>query len=102
MSVRHIVLFRFKAEVPPEQVDGVVQAFAALRHQVPGIEAFECGTNSSGEGLHRGLTHAFLLTFDSVASRDAYLPHPAHQAFVRQLEGIVDDVLVFDYAPSAR
>ena len=32
-------------------------------------------------GKNLGFTHVYLLTFESVAARDAYLPHPEHKKF---------------------
>jgi quinol monooxygenase YgiN len=95
--LRHLVLLRFKADAPVEGVAGIERAFVALREQIDGVRDLEWGTDVSPEGLAKGFTHAFLLTFDDAAARDAYLPHPAHQAFVAQLKPLLDDVLVIDY-----
>ena len=56
------------------------------------------GPNNSPEGLTKGLTHAFTLTFASSAARDAYLPHPVHAEFVETwVKPNITDVCVFDY-----
>lgn len=75
--------------------------FRALQNTIPGIIGFEHGANNSPENLHRGLTHIYLLTFESVAARDAYLPHPEHKKFgeVIRTMGIVAEVFVVDYTP---
>jgi quinol monooxygenase YgiN len=95
--LRHLVLLRFKAEASVDGVAGIERAFVALREQIDGVRDLEWGTDVSPEGLAKGFTHAFLLTFDDAAARDAYLPHPIHQAFVAQLKPLLDDVLVIDY-----
>lgn len=95
--LRHLVLLRFQPGLPPATVDGVVAAFVALRAAVPGVRRLEWGTNESPEGLDQGYTHAFTLDFDDAAARDAYLPHPAHQAFVERLKPCLDAVLVIDH-----
>jgi quinol monooxygenase YgiN len=97
MALRHLVLLKFKADATPNQVDAVVQAFRALREHVHAVRGLEWGTDVSPEGLAKGFTHAFLLSFDTAAGRDVYLPHPAHQAFVAQLQPLLADVLVIDY-----
>jgi hypothetical protein len=51
----------------------------------------------SVEGKSDGFTHLFLVTFRSEEGRAAYLPHPAHQEFVKLVGPHVDKVLVFDY-----
>lgn len=95
--LRHVVMFKFKDEATEQQVREVVDAFRALPDQIDQILGFEWGTNNSEEGHDHGYTHCFTVTFGSAADRDAYLPHPAHQAFVEKLMPILDKVHVFDY-----
>jgi quinol monooxygenase YgiN len=95
--LRHLVLLKFKAEATPAEVEAIVQAFVALRESVDAVSGLEWGTDVSPEGLAKGFTHAFLLSFADAAARDAYLPHPAHQAFVERLQPLLADVLVIDY-----
>ncbi|MDO1502682.1 Dabb family protein [Winogradskyella maritima] len=40
------------------------------------MQGYEWGTNNSPEGLDKGFTHAFFLTFKSEEDRAIYLPHP--------------------------
>jgi hypothetical protein len=95
--LRHVVLFKFKADATKEQIDEIVVGFQALPKKIEGITAFEWGTNNSPEGLAEGFTHCFVVTFDNARSRDAYLPHQAHKDFVAVLLPKLDKVLVVDY-----
>lgn len=95
--LRHVVSFKFKDGATPEQIQEVVDAFAALEKKIPFIVDFECGTNVSPEGLTKGFTHCFIATFKSAKDRDAYLPHPEHKAFGKLLGPILDDVMVIDF-----
>ena len=95
--LRHLVLLRFKPTASAADIGSIEAAFCALRTLVPGVSGLEWGTDASPEGLAKGFTHAFMLSFADAAHRDAYLPHPAHQAFVAQLKPVLDDVLVLDY-----
>lgn len=97
--VRHVVLFKFKAEATPEQIREVEQAFVALTDKIDEIKDLEWGTDESPEGISKGFTHCFLVTFASAADRDAYLPHPEHQAFVDVLRPHLQEALVVDYVP---
>src|SRR5690606_24047500 len=72
-QVRHIVVFKYKPEATPEQIERITTAFAALRDQIPGIVSFEHGVNNSPEGLNKGFTHVYVVTFTDAAARDAYL-----------------------------
>ena len=97
MAIRHLVLLRFASDTREADRRAIESAFAALSEKIDGITAFEWGIDVSPEGLSKGFTHAFALTFTDAAARDAYLPHPAHRAFVEQLKPCLADVLVFDY-----
>lgn len=95
--LRHVVLFAFKEGTSPEQVKAIEDAFKALPSKIDTIADFEYGTDISPEGKAQGFTHCFLVSFRDEASRDAYLPHAAHQDFVKVLRPHLDKVLVVDY-----
>ena len=95
--LRPLVMFQFHDDLPERQVDDIVNAFCELENQIDFITDFEYGTNISSEGLSNGLTHCFLLTFDSEKKLQDYLKHESHMAFVRLLQGKVAKVQVLDY-----
>ena len=95
--LRHVVIFKFKESSSKEEVQKVVDEFRALKSKIPQIASFEFGTNNSPEGLNNGFTHCFLVTFKTDKDRDAYLPHPAHKAFVEVLKPHLDKAMVIDY-----
>ena len=97
--VRHVVVFKYKKDAAPDKIAQVTRAFRDLKGTIPGITAFEDGINNSPEGKNLGFTHVYQLTFESVAARDAYLPHPEHKKFGELLGklGVVEDVFVVDY-----
>ena len=97
MLLRHVVLFKFKEDTPPDKTKELENAFRALPGKISLIKKFEWGTNSSPENLSQGFTHCFFVTFSSDADRDAYLVHPAHKEFGKLLKPILDKVLVLDY-----
>ena len=96
-QLRHVVLFKFKKEATSEAIKSIENAFIALPNKIETIKDFEWGLNNSPEGLNKGLTHCFFVTFDSEEGRTTYLPHPSHKAFVELLKPHLDDVLVLDY-----
>ena len=95
--LRHVVIFKFKDASSAQEVQKVVDGFRELKSKIPQIASFEFGTNNSPEGLNDGFTHCFLVTFKSEKDRDAYLPHPAHKAFVELLKPHLDKAMVIDY-----
>lgn len=96
-QLRHVVLFKFKEGTTQEDIAKVEEAFAELPTKIPQIKGFEFGVNNSPEGLSKGYTHCFLLTFDSEEDRAVYLPHPEHKAFGQSIGMFIDNVLVVDY-----
>ena len=95
--LRHVVLFKFKETSSAEDVKKVEDAFRALPSKIKEVKSFEWGKNNSPEGINEGLTHCFLVTFATEKDREAYLPHPAHKAFVEVLKPHLDKVVVVDY-----
>ncbi len=95
--LRHIVLFKFKEDTTKENVIAIENAFAELPAKIPEIVDFEWGTNNSPEGLDKGFTHSFFVSFKDEKGREVYLPHPDHKAFVELAGPSIEDVLVIDY-----
>lgn len=75
-AVRHVVVFKYKPTATPAQMAQVTAAFRGLKGKIPGI-----------------------VTFESVAARDAYLPHPDHKAFGDLLTrlDVVENIFVVDF-----
>jgi hypothetical protein len=96
-TLRHVVLFAFRDSATVEQIDAVVADFGTLKDRIPGILAYEWGSNVSPEGLNQGFTHCFTLSFGSEEDRNGYLLHAAHQAFVDTLGACLEKSLVVDY-----
>ncbi|MGJ8732157.1 MAG: Dabb family protein [Cellulophaga sp.] len=95
--LRHVVIFKFKADATKQQITAIEEAFSALPSKISEIKDYEWGLNNSPEGLSKGFTHCFFVTFKSEEDRAIYLPHPDHKAFVTLLTPILDDVFVLDY-----
>lgn len=99
--ITHVVLFKIRNDVEQERIDTVFAELAGLKEEIPGILSFHGGPYSSQEGLNKGFTHGFVMTFRDAAARDAYLPHPAHEAVkghvLEVLDGGLDGVVAFDF-----
>ncbi|WP_411031423.1 Dabb family protein [Spongiimicrobium sp. 3-5] len=95
--LRHVVLFKFKEGTPANKISEIETAFRSLPAKIPEIASLEWGLNNSPEGLEKGFTHCFLLTFNSEQDRTVYLPHADHKAFGALLTPHLEDVLVVDY-----
>ena len=99
--IRHVVLFKLKFDVNVKTVDQVFLALKSLQTKIPGILSISTGHDNSPERLQRGHTHGFTVDFTDAAARDAYLPHPAHQAVGAMIVGIteggVEGICVVDW-----
>lgn len=95
--LRHMVGFKFKSTATEAEIKNIESEFAALKKKIPQIVGYEWGINNSPEGLNKGCTHGFLVTFKSEKDRDAYLVHPDHKAFGALVRPLLDDVFVLDF-----
>ena len=95
---RHVVIFKFKETSSKASVDSVINAFVALKDQIPVVKQFEWGVNVSPEHFDQGFTHCFVLSFANTEDRDKiYQVHPAHKNFQKILGPHMDKVFVVDY-----
>jgi hypothetical protein len=96
--VRHFGVFQFKHGVGDEQIAACFAEMKGMVGKIPGLLDMECGPYDSPEGLNDGFTHGFIMSFDSAASRDAYLPHPEHERVKEIVVPHLERVVVFDFA----
>ena len=97
--IRHVVHFKFKSAATPEQIKHITDEFAALKTKISEVDSLEWGKNSSPEGLDKGFTYCWIVSFKTAKDRDTYLVHPAHKAFVAILKPVLDEALVVDFVP---
>jgi hypothetical protein len=95
--VRHYGILKFKPEVTNPAIDECFDALTSMVGKIPGLLDLEHGPYQSDEGLNEDFTHGFIMTFDSVESRDAYLPHPVHEAVKDIVVPRLEKVIVFDF-----
>lgn len=94
--VLHVVLVTPKDDAEPTSIEELERAIVALGALIPGIADVRFGANDSPEGLGRGYTLGFVVTFVDAEARDAYLPHPEHRRVVPLVDAVAREVLVFD------
>ena len=95
--IKHIAFFKFQPSCTAADIAEVWRLIEELPRQIPGILDLTWGPNISTEGLDQGFTHSFVMVFESAAARDAYLPHPVHQAVVQKLMPRLEAVIVCDH-----
>ncbi|KAH8811821.1 hypothetical protein F5884DRAFT_783547 [Xylogone sp. PMI_703] len=105
MTIVHIVLFGFKPSADDSAIKDVCERMLALRENCihpttkkPYILSNSGGKDNSPEGLQGGITHAFVSHFANAEDRKYYIEQdPAHLAFVKSLDGVVEKAQVIDY-----
>lgn len=116
-TVKHIVLFRYKAETTEAERQEIALRFRRLaeegrRNGRRYIVSIEAGVQNSPEGLAHGLEHGFIVTFNSEGDRNYYVGHPfiqdssrydpAHHRFKDYVGPYLHDgplaVVVFDFS----
>jgi hypothetical protein len=100
MNVKHLVLVKVRQGVSESEIAEAFDALGALVGQVPGLLSFSAGRNHSPEAAGQTYTHAFVMEFADVASRDAYLPDPRHQTAAQGLRSIrepQDAITIVDF-----
>ncbi len=97
-AYHHQVLFRFKEPLAPETAHDLTETLLALPAEIAGILDISAGINETEETLNsHGYTLGLHVSFESRQALRAYQPHPAHQAFIQKLNGLVESVVVMDY-----
>ena len=95
--VRHFGVFKFKEGVSETQIDKCFSVMQDMVGKITGLLSMENGPYQSDEGLDKGYTHGFIMTFDTIESRDAYLPHPIHEDVKDAVVPYLEDLIVFDF-----
>jgi hypothetical protein len=97
-----MVLLRFRRDAAKQDIERVFAGIAAMKGKTPGLLTYAGGPYSSGEGLNKGFTHGFCMSFTDAKARDAYLVHPEHERVKKDvlalLDGGLDGVVAFDFA----
>ena len=94
--VIHVVLFRYRPDAEPAQINQLQNDLASLSQKIPTIGRYQGGPNVSPEGKGHGYDWGFVMTFPDAGARDAYLDDPAHTAVHPLVEAVVEDALVYD------
>ncbi|KAI2470988.1 stress responsive A/B barrel domain protein [Annulohypoxylon bovei var. microspora] len=106
MVVKHLVLFQFKPDTSADVVKESSSRMLGLKEgcihptaQKQYIKSLTGGKDNSSEGAQHGITHAFVVEFESLQDRDYYVnTDPFHQKFKSFVGPFVEKVIVVDYS----
>lgn len=77
--ITHVVSFRWKPGITPEDVAAIASALDSLPSQVPTIRTY-CHGADLGASAPTNSDYAVVATFDDVDNWRAYDEHPVHDA----------------------
>lgn len=83
MSIRHVVLMRFRPETAPEAVERLQNALNALPGQIPEIAGYLVGPDLGLADDNWDL--AVTGDFTSLENFETYRDHPSHKAVIQDL-----------------
>jgi hypothetical protein len=95
-QVTHIVLVSWKPGQAEEAEKTIGPAIRGFASSIPGVVHVVAGHSTSPEGKEDGYDYGFVITFESAAARDAYLPDPRHRVVGDAIGSAAERVLVFD------
>jgi quinol monooxygenase YgiN len=89
----HIVLYRVRPDPSDRGRRRLGQLIQSLR-ALPGVLDVQTGSNVGPEQYTQGYDWGFCMHFADRAARDAYLEHPEHLQVAREVEQLIDDLVV--------
>jgi Stress responsive A/B Barrel Domain len=103
--VAHVVLFRPRAGLTPEQRGALVESFSRAVRDIPGVRRARVGRRVTHGRPYEQLMNedyefAALLEFDDVGALTQYLRHPAHDDLGQRFFGSLEAALIYDYEMS--
>ncbi len=78
--IRHMVLFRFRADATNQDRKSVLDGLAKLPFLFPAMRSFGLGENVSQRD--QTFSHVMTMEFDDQAQLESYLGSPVHEDFV--------------------
>lgn len=103
--VAHVVLFRPRAGLTPDERTALVEAFFRALRDIPGIRRASIGKRVVHGRPYEDLMSedydfAAVLEFDDLGGLTQYLRHPAHADLGRRFFASFEAALIYDYEMS--
>ena len=95
MKIRHIVMFRFKAETTEDEREAFLAMLRELPLRIPEIIDFEAGRDCMR--LPRSFDLALVASYADLAALDRYTKHEAHLPVIERSREICEQVASVDY-----
>ena len=98
----HLVLFRPRADLTPDQRAVLASSFEAALRSIPAIREARVGrrlmTGRPYEAMMRAdYPYAAVIEFDDADGLRTYLDHPAHEQLAARFFESFEDALIYDF-----
>ena len=93
--LKHVVLFKFKAETTAADIDKLATGLGALPEIIVEIREFVFGRDVVRS--ERSYDFGLVSSFDDRVALDAYAVHPDHQLVVAHVKQICSSVVAIDF-----
>jgi hypothetical protein len=94
----HLVVFKFNRILETSEEQSILEQILGLKDQIPGVVELSAGWNETEElGNIHGFTLGLRVLFTDKEALRNYGPHPAHQALVGRIGGMLGQVVVVDF-----
>ncbi len=98
--ISHCVFINYRNDATDAMKDDIYNALQALKPRISGLTNIVIAPNPSPEGLDKGFSEGFIVTFRNAAARDQYLVDEEHgkvgAKIVAAAKGGLDGLLVYD------
>ncbi|GAB7353702.1 hypothetical protein MBLNU459_g4105t1 [Dothideomycetes sp. NU459] len=103
-TITHIVLFKYRPDITWADFETHFEQFLSLKTKCinpktgqPLIKSMKAGKNRSWESFSKGMTHGFVLEFESQDDLDYYITtDPVHVQFSKDAGPLIEDSVVVD------
>jgi hypothetical protein len=93
--IRHVVFFKFRADVPEADRHGALSQLSALAAVIDAISTYEVGRDILRRD--RSWDAVLVATYADLDAYEAYQRHEAHVRAARRLQSICDQIGSVDY-----
>ncbi len=103
--IRHIVLYRFKPEISPKEIEAVFTKLAKLKQLVSGIHSLEWGAYHGNANKNNGYSYGLTVDVIDDSVFAVYSPHPLHMEVRQEMVPMLQSdapTLMFDFILSKK
>lgn len=93
--VNHVVMFKFKPAVAPEERQTYIKELRSLKNKISQVQGMEVGENVVSSP--RAYDVVLIATFADREALDTYARHPEHRPVMQRTGEVCESVAVVDY-----